>query len=311
MSNGQNSTDETTSSCSSGWQSALELFLNDLIQRGSAEKTRRAYLSDCTQLAAWATGLGVEPAKLNFQLIRRYLAQLSGSGLAAGTVARKLSAIRELLAVLVNHGLIAHSPADLVTRPKLPSRLPRTLSPSDLTRLLDRIPASTPLELRDRAVFETAYSSGLRAEELVSLNTDWLDFDHEEIRVEGKGSKTRIVPLGEHARVSLADYLERARPALAAGSKEPALFLSKRGRRLSTSDIRRRLTGWARRVELGTGISPHMFRHSFATHMLEGGADLRSIQELLGHASLSTTQLYTRIDAKRLKAIYASSHPRA
>jgi integrase/recombinase XerC/integrase/recombinase XerD len=138
-----------------------------------------------------------------------------------------------------------------------------------------------------------------------------VDFDGEEVRVEGKGSKTRIVPTGEPALAAVARYLERGRPALAAGDGQPALFLSKSGRRLSTSDVRRRLRVWSRQAALQGGVSPHALRHSFATHLLEGGADLRAIQELLGHASISTTQIYTRVESARLKSAYARSHPRA
>jgi site-specific recombinase XerD len=165
--------------------------------------------------------------------------------------------------------------------------------------------------VRDRALFELAYACGLRAEELVALDTTSVDFDAEEVRVEGKGSKTRFVPVGEAALRAVSRYLERARPALAGGDGEPALFLSKSGRRLSTSDIRRRLRVWERQAAAQGGISPHALRHSFATHLLEGGADLRAIQEMLGHSSLSTTQIYTRVDSARLKTAYARSHPRA
>jgi site-specific recombinase XerD len=185
------------------------------------------------------------------------------------------------------------------------------LRPDELAALLDRIPASTPLELRDRAMLEVAYACGLRAEELVNLEVSSVGFDTEELRVEGKGSKTRIVPAGEPALRAVARYLERARPALASGDGDQALFLSKSGRRLSTSDVRRRLRVWARHAAVQGGISPHTLRHSFATHLLEGGADLRSIQELLGHASISTTQIYTRVESARLKSAYARSHPRA
>ncbi|MGI8512612.1 MAG: tyrosine-type recombinase/integrase, partial [Solirubrobacteraceae bacterium] len=143
------------------------------------------------------------------------------------------------------------------------------------------------------------------------LDVDSVDFDAETVRVEGKGSKTRLVPVGEHALRDLARYAERARPALRAGDDQPALFLSKSGRRLSTSDVRRRMRVWARHAAVGGGVSPHWLRHSFATHLLEGGADLRAIQELLGHASLSTTQVYTRVESQRLRSAYARSHPRA
>jgi integrase/recombinase XerC/integrase/recombinase XerD len=167
-------------------------------------------------------------------------------------------------------------------------------------------------------MFELAYASGLRAEEIVSLDVESIEFDSELVRVEGKGGKTRLVPAGEHALRALTQYLERGRPALeadpVAGGRP--LFLSKSGRRLSTSDVRRRLRTWARQVHLAGGASlaeahPHSLRHSFATHLLEGGADLRAIQELLGHATISTTQVYTRVESGRLRSAYARAHPRA
>jgi integrase/recombinase XerC/integrase/recombinase XerD len=159
-------------------------------------------------------------------------------------------------------------------------------------------------------MIELAYSSGLRAEEIVTLAVGGLDFDGEQVRIEGKGGKTRFVPVGETALAALTAYLERARPALAE-TGEPALFVSKSGRALSTSDVRRRLRVWARRSAVAGRVHPHALRHSFATHLLDGGADLRSIQELLGHASISTTQVYTRVESARLKSAYSNSHPRA
>ncbi|HEV3000462.1 MAG TPA: tyrosine recombinase XerC [Solirubrobacteraceae bacterium] len=293
------------------WDAALGLLDADLRRRGAADKTRRAYAVDLGQLADWAAGQGLAPETLTGRDLRRYAAHLGQSRPAAATVARKLAAQRALFRVLREHGRIAHNPADLIPGPKKPGKLPRTLKPDEVAALLDRIPASTPLEVRDRALFELAYACGLRAEELVTLDARSIDFDGEEVRVEGKGSKTRFVPVGEAALTALARYLERARPALAAGDGEPALFLSKSGRRLSTSDVRRRLRVWERHAAAQGGISPHALRHSFATHLLEGGADLRAIQELLGHASLSTTQIYTRVDSARLKTAYARSHPRA
>jgi integrase/recombinase XerC/integrase/recombinase XerD len=226
-------------------------------------------------------------------------------------MARKLASIRSLFRSLLEHGQIAANPADLLPAPKLPHSLPKTLKPADISRLLERIPATTPLEQRDRALFELAYSSGLRAEELVDLDTESIEFDSEQVRVEGKGSKTRFVPVGEPALRSIAAYLERGRPALQSAEPDPALFLSKSGRRLSTSDVRRRLRVWARHAAAQTGVHPHALRHSFATHLLDGGADLRAIQEMLGHASISTTQVYTRVESARLRAAYAKSHPRA
>jgi integrase/recombinase XerC/integrase/recombinase XerD len=185
------------------------------------------------------------------------------------------------------------------------------LAPAQIAALLDRIPATTPLELRDRALFELAYACGLRAEGLVDLDVAGVSGEDEELRVEGKGAKTRLVPAGEPARRAVAVWLERGRPALQGADPTDALFLSKSGRRLSTSDVRRRLQAWARQAAIQGGISPHALRHSFATHLLEGGADLRSIQELLGHSSISTTQIYTRVESARLKSAYARAHPRA
>ena len=294
------------------WDDALALFEADLRRRGAAQKTRKAYAVDLGQLAAWAATQGLmRPEAVTPKDLRRYAAHLGRSRPAAATVARKLASQRAFFRVLREHGRIAHNPADLMSAPKQPSNLPRTLKPSEVAALLDRIPAATPLEVRDRALFELAYACGLRAEELVALDVTSVDFDGEEVRVEGKGSKTRFVPVGEAALKALARYLERARPALASGDGSGALFLSKSGRRLSTSDIRRRLRVWERQAASQGGISPHALRHSFATHLLERGADLRAIQELLGHASLSTTQIYTRVDSARLKTAYARSHPRA
>ncbi|MGH2969962.1 MAG: tyrosine-type recombinase/integrase, partial [Solirubrobacteraceae bacterium] len=211
----------------------------------------------------------------------------------------------------VEHGELRANPADLLAAPKLPDRLPRPLKAGDVAALLNRIPATTPLELRDRAMFEIAYGCGLRVEELVNLDLAAVEFDAEQLRVLGKGSKTRFVPAGEPALRSVARYLERGRPALAGANEEPALFLSKSGRRLSTSDVRRRLRVWARHAAAQGAVHPHALRHSFATHLLEGGADLRAIQELLGHSSISTTQVYTRVESARLRAAYERSHPRA
>ena len=293
------------------WARALRLFDRDLRRHGAAERTRRAYGADIGRLATWALRHGLAPGDIGYAELRRYAAHLSGSNVSPATVARALASIRALFRTLVEHGEATSNPAELLASPKQPQHLPRTLSAADVCALLDAIPTSTPLEVRDRSLFELAYASGLRAEELVSLDVASLDFDREQVRVEGKGAKTRFVPAGEPAMRSLARYLERARPALVTDRDDQALFLSKSGRRLSTSDVRRRLRKWARHAATQGGVHPHALRHSFATHLLEGGADLRAIQELLGHASLSTTQVYTRVESARLRAAYSSSHPRA
>jgi site-specific recombinase XerD len=292
------------------WADALRAFDADLRTRASAEKTRRAYGSDLARFAQWCVRHELEPPDVDVRRLRRYAASLSQRGLSPSSLARNVASLRSFYRMLRDHGLVASNPAELLTLPKRPRSLPHVLRPEELTLLLDRISESTPLDLRDRAMLELAYASGLRAEELVRLTVDSVDFDGEQVRVEGKGSKTRFVPVGEPALRALRRYLERARPALAHDA-QPALLLSKSGRPLSTSDVRRRLRIWSARAGLGSAVHPHALRHSFATHLLNGGADLRAIQELLGHTSISTTQVYTQVESARLRRAYASSHPRA
>jgi len=327
------------------WQEAVSLLGEDLAGRDAAERTRRAYGVDLAQFARWASVQGQGPADVGAKGVRRYIAHLSEQGAAPTTTARKLAALRALFASQREHGALLENPADLVSTPRRPSHLPRVLSAREAGRLLDAIPVTGPLQLRDRAMFELAYACGLRAEELVSLRVADVDHDGEQLRVEGKGRKTRFVPVGEPAMAAVRLYLERARPVLTTGlahgvgtlegrasaasasaasapaasapaDAAEALFLSKTGRPLGTSDVRRRLRIWtARAGSIGDravgAVSPHALRHSFATHLLDGGADLRSIQELLGHASVSSTQIYTRVESARLRSAYARSHPRA
>ncbi len=299
-----------TSAIEPSWARELTVFDTSLRTRGMAERTRHAYAVDLGQLAEWAASQGLDPAALDHRAIRRFAGVLSERGASKSTVGRKLAAIRSFYRVMVERGRLEASPADLVSTPKPDSYLPAVLKPAETSDLLGSMPTSTPLQLRDRAMFELAYSAGLRAQELVSLDVESLDFDGEELRVEGKGGRTRVVPAGEPAWRALSSYLERGRPALQQ-DPERALFLSRSGQRLSTSDVRRRLDLAVRRSALGSGVSPHTLRHSFATHLLEGGADLRSIQELLGHSSISTTQTYTRVESRRLRKAYSQAHPRA
>jgi site-specific recombinase XerD len=293
------------------WSEAMALLGEDLRRRNAAEKTRRAYGVDLGQFARWAAAKGLEPKDVGPKDVRRWIAHLSVQGAAPATTARKLAALRALFQSQREHGRIEQNPADLVSTPRRGSHLPRVLSAREAARLLDGIPAGGPLELRDRALFELAYSCGLRAEELVSLKASDIDHDGEQLRVEGKGRKTRFLPVGEIAMATVKTYLDRGRVALGNGDGQGALFLSKTGKPLGTSDVRRRLRTWTARAGIDGGCSPHALRHSFATHLLDGGADLRSIQELLGHASVSTTQVYTRVESAKLRSTYVRSHPRA
>jgi site-specific recombinase XerD len=293
------------------WREALRLFDRDLSVRSAAESTRRAYANDVGQLAEWATVLRKEPQSLGHRDLRRFAALLSDRGISKAGVARKLAATRAFYAALLRAGEVNANPAELVATPKRDRKLPRVLSREEMQSLLDRIPTRTPLEMRDRAMLELTYSCGLRAEEVVNLEVEAPDFESERLRVEGKGGKTRFVPIGEPAQAALTRYLERARPALVGRDGEHALLVSKSGRRLHPSDVRRRLQRWVREAAIAGGVSPHALRHSFATHLLQGGADLRAIQELLGHSSLSTTQVYTQVEPSWLQSQYARSHPRA
>jgi integrase/recombinase XerC/integrase/recombinase XerD len=291
------------------WAEGLAAYDRDLLGRGAAERTRRAYAVDLAQFVEWAGERS--PGDIRHRDVRRFAAGLSAEGAAPATVARKLAAVRGLFDFLVRTERAGQNPAELVSSPKRGEKLPRVLSAEQVRSLLEGIPARTPLELRDRAMLELAYSCGLRCEEIVNLDLGALDFETEQLRVLGKGSKERMLPVGEPAQQAVRRYAERGRHALATDPRETALFLSKSGRRLSSSDITRRLGLWVREAALAAGVSPHSLRHSFATHLLEGGADLRTIQELLGHASISTTQVYTRVDAARLRDAYAATHPRA
>jgi len=326
------------------WNDALQLLQDDLLRRDAAPRTRRAYGVDLAQFAHWAAARGLQPDGVDPREVRRYVALLSEGDAAASTTARKLSALRAFFSSQREHGLIAQNPADLVSTPRRSSYLPRVLKEKEVAKLLDSIGAGGvggpvldgagagrgagpgidaggpqgPLNLRDRALFELAYSCGLRAEELVRLRVADVDHDGEQLRVEGKGRKTRYLPVGEVAMAAVRVYLERGRNGLtsptassASTDAQGALFLSKTGKPLGTSDVRRRLRAWARSAQIPGGATPHVLRHSFATHLLDGGADLRSIQELLGHASVSTTQVYTRVESARLRSAYARSHPRA
>jgi site-specific recombinase XerD len=272
---------------------ALERFLG---QPSLSDATRRAYRFDLEPFLAWLRARKTPVGKVDARVLGEYAAELGRDRrrLAPATIARKIAAIRSFL----RHANGAARVPEGSFTPRRARRLPRTPPPHEVEALLDAVSGDGPLPLRNRALLELVYSAGLRAHEAVSLDLGDVDFEQEHVHVHGKGGKDRVVPLGEEAAHWLARYLREARPELVRGA-EPAFFVSARGRRLDTSTLRRICP------------NPHRLRHAFATHLLEGGADLRTIQELLGHSSLSTTQVYSHVDGKRLRRVYDRAHPRS
>ncbi len=283
--------------------------------RRLSPRTVTAYTRDVAEfLRHWrATRPKAEPSAMTFRDVRGWAAALQRRGLAKRSVARKLASARSFLRYLAKRGILAAGADALVTGPKLEKRLPRFVREHDIGELLARPSETTPEGIRDRAVLELLYASGLRVSECVALDLADVAGGRRQLRVVGKGNKERIVFLGEPALRALGRYLTEARPALAAkaAGEETALWLSTRGLRLSDRAIRRLLRRAAVGTAAGPRVSPHMLRHSFATHMLAHGADLRSIQELLGHARLSTTEIYTHVSPARLKEVYDRAHPLA
>jgi integrase/recombinase XerC len=283
-------------------------FLDELThQRRASPHTVAAYRRDLGKLAALA--VETDPAALEPHQLRRFIMQLHGQGLAPSSLARTLSAWRSYFRWLARHGAIAHNPCDSLRPPKRPKPLPKVLGIDQAQALLD-VKVDGLLERRDKAMFELFYSSGLRLSELAGLDVgDGLDFAEGTVTVVGKRRKTRTVPMGGKAMAALSDWL--AGRAEIAGEGEPALFVGRRGNRLNPRTIERRLDLWARRAGLGMHVHPHMLRHSFASHLLESSGDLRAVQEMLGHANIATTQIYTHLDFQHLAKVYDAAHPRA
>jgi site-specific recombinase XerD len=272
---------------------AIERFLE---HGGLAEATKRAYGGDLRAFAGWLARHDLALEDVDARVLSDWVAEL-GSGrnrLSPASIARRLAAVRSCLRFTFGPAAVP----DAALGPRRGRRLPEAPKHSEIETLLEVVEGDSPLALRNRALLELLYSAGLRSAEVVSLDLGDVDFDREAVHVRGKGGKERAVPLGEEAAHHVAHYLHVGRPALAAGAND-AVFLSARGRRLDTSTVRRLLR------------HPHRLRHAFATHLLEGGADLRVIQELLGHSSLSTTQIYSHVDARRLRRVYDRSHPRS
>ncbi len=261
-----------------------------------SDATRKAYRSDLEQFGAWLDGRGLALEDVEVRVLTEYAAELGRRRpkLAPASIARKLSAVRSLLAFALGPSRVP----DAALAPKRARRLPSAPKTSEVDALLEGLRGDGALGLRNRALVELIYSAGLRSAEAVGLDLQDVDFEQELVHVRGKGGKERTVPLGEEAAYRLSLYLREGRPQLARGA-ENAVFLSARGKRLDTSALRRLVP------------NPHRLRHAFATHLLEGGADLRVIQELLGHSSLSTTQIYSHVDARRLRRVYDRAHPRS
>jgi integrase/recombinase XerD len=296
-----------------------ERFLDHLlIERGLSTNTIGAYRRDLTRYAEFLRTRGLDDARaVADRDVAAHVAAVSrsthgdGKHYRASSVVRALSSIRAFHRFLLREGDVDRDPTAGVVRPKLPRTLPRPLSIEDVSRLLAQPDPSSASGLRDRAVLETLYASGVRISELVGLDVDDVDLEDGSVRVLGKGSKERDVPLGRYARDAVSAYLTRVRPQLATRRSRSALFLNLRGGRLTRQGCALILQKHARAARIGRKLSPHTLRHSFATHLLEGGADVRVVQELLGHASVATTQVYTLVTRQHLREVYFTSHPRA
>ncbi len=291
---------------------ALEQFLNHLVvERGLAALTVEAYAHDLAGLAAFLKQAGRDHWRhTTLEDLQGYLNDLEQHSVGPRSRARKLSAVRQLFRFLLREGLTAHNPLEWVDSPKLPKGLPKVLGLEEVDRLLAAPDPATPLGQRDDAMLELLYATGLRVSELVGLTIPQLDLRRGVVRVQGKGSKERLVPMVFRAVEKLQLYLQHVRPVLLKGPKTQRLFLNRSGQGLSRQGFWKILKGYARQAGLPLHLSPHTLRHSFATHLLWQGADLRALQLMLGHADISTTQIYTHLHTARLQEIHHQAHPR-
>jgi integrase/recombinase XerD len=287
---------------------AIEAFLLELrVERGLSPLTIAAYGRDLAQYASTAGPRW----RGDPQAVVDFVSALRREGRRSSTQARKVAAIRSFYGFAQREGLTERDVAALLDLPRPGSYLPDVLDPDEIVRVLDAPPQDQPAGIRDRAILELLYSCGLRVSELTGLDTDRLDLPHLQLRAIGKGNRERRVPMGEEARERLHRYLAGPRAEWTAGRPTPAVFVSQRGTRLARESVWRLVRRWTEEAGVRGHVTPHTFRHSFATHLLVGGADLRVVQALLGHASISTTQLYTHLTGERLREVYARAHPRA
>jgi integrase/recombinase XerD len=299
---------------------AIDNFLNYLtVEKGFSGNTISAYQNDLNQLAEFvekeAAKRSTMPSWSGFgrQGMLRYLLELKGKDYSTTTLARKVASAKSFFRFMVAEGAIKEDPMQNLESPKVKKALPRPISYSQAMRLLEQ-PTKTsnsPEAKRDKAMLSLLYASGMRVSELVSLNLNDVDTKEESVRCFGKGRKERIIPIVPRAAAAVAEYLEEARPRLTHSESERALFLNRRGERLTRQGFWQILKGYAKKAGLESKVTPHTLRHSFATHMLGGGADLRSVQELLGHANISTTQIYTHLTSEHIRRTYEKAHPRA
>lgn len=280
-------------------------------ERGLASRTRDAYLRDVKDLVTFAGEGGVErPEEIDYRLLRDFVVRLVDRGLASSTVSRKQSALRAYFGFLVVEGHVEEDPTERLESPRGRRSLPAVLSYEEVERILAAVPVEHRLAFRDRAMLETLYGAGLRASELIQLELTDLLLDERLLRVLGKGSRERLVPIGSRAVDAVRRYLRELRPELESGEGRSVVFLNQHGRPLSRMGAWKIVRRHVERAGIERRVTPHTFRHSFATHLLEGGADLAAVQEMLGHADISTTQIYTHVDRAYLKEVHRSFHPR-
>ncbi|MDO9556986.1 MAG: tyrosine recombinase XerC [Coriobacteriia bacterium] len=290
----------------------VDRFLEHLaVERNVSPHTVRAYATDMRQFLDWCERSSYDPFALKPRELRGYLAELDRAHYQRRTIARKTSTLRSFYSFLQTRGFAQVNPAAVMGTPRLQHRLPELVPIDLMTALLDAPDRSKPQGIRDAAILELLYATGIRVGELEGLDITDIDLTQGQVRVMGKGSKERIVPMHRQAISRLRSYLAEGRPHYARQGKVDALFLNRSGTRLQSGSVRRMLKHYLDELGADTGIHPHALRHTFATHLLEAGADLRTVQELLGHVALSTTQIYTHLSMKRLRDVHSNAHPRA